>query len=102
MSIYRVYGTQYDSYELWIEAKDENAATKIAEDAPDEAWLYSGEDFKINPSGTYTHEGSDIMDKKLLYVPEETVMPEGEDKLNWIDLTELATKKYPHLGDDCE
>ena len=29
-------------------------------------------------------------------------MPKGEDKLNWIDLTELAAKKYPHLGDDCE
>ncbi len=34
--------------------------------------------------------------------PEETVMPEGEDKFEWVDLTELAAKKYPHLGDDCE
>tara|TARA_Y100000592_G_scaffold55465_1_gene87243 strand:+ start:390 stop:620 length:231 start_codon:yes stop_codon:yes gene_type:complete len=73
MPIYRIYGTQYESYEIWIEAKDGDAAVKIAEDAPNEAWLYSGEDFKINPSGTYTHQGSDIMDKNLLYKPKEVI-----------------------------
>jgi len=26
----------------------------------------------------------------------------GEDNFEWVDLTELAAKKYPHLGDDCE
>ena len=77
MPIYRIYGTQYDSYEIWIEAEDGDAATKIAEDAPDEAWLYSGEDFKINPSGTYTHQGSDIIDRDLLYNPKEVPKENG-------------------------
>ena len=28
--------------------------------------------------------------------------PENEDEFEWIDLTELASEKYPHLEDDCE
>ena len=71
MPIYRVYGTQYHSYEIWVEAEDQDSATKIVEDAPKEAWLYSGEDCEIYPSEIMPHEGSDIMDKKLLYIPGE-------------------------------
>ena len=26
----------------------------------------------------------------------------NEDEFEWIDLTELASEKYPHLEDDCE
>ena len=71
MPIYRVYGTQYHSYEIWVEAEDHDSATKIVEDAPQEAWLYSGEDCKIYPSEIMPHEGSDTIDKNLLYKPKE-------------------------------
>tara|TARA_B100000123_G_scaffold217071_1_gene165546 strand:- start:1609 stop:1731 length:123 start_codon:yes stop_codon:yes gene_type:complete len=32
----------------------------------------------------------------------DVTIPENEDNFEWIDLTELASEKYPHLDDDCE
>ena len=32
----------------------------------------------------------------------EDIILTNEDNFEWIDLTELAAKKYPHLEDDCE
>ncbi len=33
---------------------------------------------------------------------EDIIIPENEDKFEWIDLTELASEKYPDLEDNCE
>ena len=32
----------------------------------------------------------------------EDIILTNEDNFEWIDLTELASKKYPHLEDDGE
>ena len=32
----------------------------------------------------------------------EDIILTNEDNFEWIDLTELASEKYPHLDDDCE
>jgi|TARA_E500000318_G_C3521568_1_gene196617 hypothetical protein len=43
-----------------------------------------------------------VKNLKMLIHKFDTYLDDGEHKFEWIDLTELATKKYPHLGDDCE
>ena len=39
------------------------------------------------------------MDKKRFEIIDKG---NNEDEFEWIDLTELASEKYPHLEDDCE
>ena len=41
MPIYRVFGNSYNDHEIWVRAKDEDEALKIADDAPQEAWSYN-------------------------------------------------------------
>ena len=41
----------------------------------------------------------EILSNRPKFIPKSET---DEDNFEWIDLTELAAKKYPHLGDDCE
>ena len=53
--------------------------------------------FKIIDKGNHVIK-KDLMTSTVYSFPK----PENEDEFEWIDLTELASEKYPHLEDDCE
>ena len=71
MPVYRIYGTQFNAYELWVEAKDEQEASTIAEKAPQKTWTYTGEDFNVYVSGYDSINTPDDRHKEFLYVPKK-------------------------------
>ena len=48
-------------------------------------------------------ESQDVIEVyRIMRRKEKQKGKENEDEFEWIDLTELASEKYPHLEDDCE
>ena len=71
MPIYRVFGNSYNDHEIWVRAKDKDEALKIADDAPEEAWDFTGEGYKIHAHDVVQPTGPDEKHEEFLYKPKE-------------------------------
>ena len=71
MPIYRVFGNPYNTHEIWVQAQDKDEALKIADDAPEEAWSYTGEGYEIHAHDAVQPTGSDEKHEEFLYKPKE-------------------------------